>query len=173
MWLSKNHEMNSNDIILLYSQISVMSSHHDRGFPWQQMCTDTETYSQTLHRKSLNRACPSGPSPWRLGNLEEKWEERLQKSERMEDRRKTQPTESTKQGSHCLPDTEAASRVYRGLHNVLCIYECKLAVFLELLTVERMFLCFLKIFLLILGSFTSSTPTVLISQSFHVYPLSL
>ena len=52
----------------------------------------------------------------------EEGEEGLQKSERMEDTRKTQPTESTRQGSYELKDRSSKHRAWKGLQQVLCVY---------------------------------------------------
>ena len=40
--------MSPNDV-LLFSQISALASHHQRGFLLQKMGINTETHSQTLH----------------------------------------------------------------------------------------------------------------------------
>lgn len=58
--------------------------------------------------QSLNWRSPLGSSFQRLGNPMEEGEI-LQELQRMEDIRKTWPTESTKQGSYGLTETEAAS----------------------------------------------------------------
>ena len=59
--------MTPNDI-LLYSQISVLLSHHQRSFLLQQMGTDTKMDSwtlygeqETLEHLAINRMSPSNP----------------------------------------------------------------------------------------------------------------
>lgn len=40
----------------------------------------------------------------------------------MEDRRRTWPTKSTKQGSYGFTETGDKHRAYKGLYQVICIY---------------------------------------------------
>ena len=61
----KKKKKTTNDI-LLYSYIDTLFNHHQKSFLLQQVGTDTETHSQTLHRDretleytTLNRMSPS------------------------------------------------------------------------------------------------------------------
>lgn len=72
---------------------------------------------------SPNQTSPSGPSLQSSGNPAEERAERLQGVEGMEDTKKIQPTESTKQGTYGLIETETASKgPCMCLHQVVCIY---------------------------------------------------
>lgn len=77
------------------------------GFLWQQMGTDAETRSQASCGESkLEVSIMSllGEHPWPLGGGGVK----ILGAKGMEDTRRTQPTESTKQGAYGLTETEAA-----------------------------------------------------------------